>query len=127
PAAWPPTGPVLSRLLWSLLLSAAVHFLRRAFAVRKTASGGHRWGRRLAEASRKDCETGSSALAAGEDNSPRRQRLLPGQLDDLVRAARCRLPLRIGEKPAINANSRRGTARRQTRARSYGRAGTRLQ
>src|SRR5208283_2173352 len=41
-AAWQSGRPLLSRLLWALLLLAAVHLLRRSCAVRTPAAQQHR-------------------------------------------------------------------------------------
>ena len=73
----PPTRPLLPRLLQELLLSAAVHLLRRPPALRPAAARGHRRRGRVGQAPQADRGADPRGVAGGQDRDPRRQRVLP--------------------------------------------------
>ena len=108
PATRQAGGPFLPRLLQLLLLPAAVHLLRRAFAVRAPAPVEHRRGGRLPRGARADRRADPSALAEGPDRDPRRLRLLSGLADELVRTGRGRF--RAGSRAERASGGSRGVA-----------------
>jgi Transposase DDE domain group 1 len=86
PAARRSGRPVLPRLLRLLLLSAALHVLRPAFAVRQAQALQHRRQRRGGRGDRSPGGSDPRALAEGEGRAARRFRLRARGLDGLVRS-----------------------------------------
>ena len=72
PAARRPGGAVLSRLLWLLLLPAALRLLRRPSAGGEAAAVEHRRQRRRGRGGRTDRDPDPRPLAAGADHPARR-------------------------------------------------------
>src|SRR5215469_5111503 len=103
---WPSGRALLSRLLPGLLLSAAVHILRRASVKCTLADVQHRYLRRFGRGTGAAGGAHSPALAAGEDSVARGCRLLPGETDGLVRGCGPRLHLRIGAESASEETDR---------------------
>ena len=100
PAARPPGGPLLPRLLRLLLLPAALRLLRRPPAGRQAAAVEHRRQRRRGRGDCADRGADPRPLAAGADRPARRQRLRPRGADGLVRGQPGRLRLRPGPQRA---------------------------
>lgn len=100
----------LSRLLWVLLLSAAVHLLRRASAVR--AAAGRQSGRQRGKGgrSRADGAADSRAVAARAHHLTGRLGLLPRGTDGLVRKTRCRIRIRPGAQRPVALQDRQSAA-----------------
>ena len=111
------TGPLLSGLLQRVLLPAALRVLRRAPALCAASSGRSRRRGRQRRETRRPGRTYPPRVARGANHRPCRRDsevpwLLPRKLDAMVRRARRRLYLGIGQKqPSSSAIPGTGIAR----------------
>src|SRR5271155_2199391 len=99
-------GAVLPRLLRQLLLSAAVHFLRRAGSVRAIAGSQPRRLARQPPGNSKDRDADSGGVAGGENHPARRLRVLPERTDELVRKPSGGLCVRAGTQSEATEDHR---------------------